>query len=355
MSTRARTRLAAFVLALTTAAAVPLLGETAAAASADEQVTWGIRPADGPLGTDRPTLALEGAPGSQRSDAVLITNYSERPLLLDVYVTEAGIATDGSATAGAQGDALPGSSVEWVELAADRIEVPIGSAVTLPFTVSPPFDAEPGDHAFALLTSLAGEGDVSVDRRLGIRGYVRVGGELSPGISVSDVSIESDLPADPFAERDGVLSFVVSNEGNVRLQSTAAITLRDLLGRELEWSTTVDDRTDVFVWDGGPLPVLGPGDRVTVVVPLADISAPAVTLTADVLVEAHAFVDPTAVLDPVRASGWMLSVGWPVLVLAAIVVAGLAYLVIRMIRRVRTRTAGAEPSASVPAQEEVSV
>lgn len=355
MSAWARARLAALVLALTTAAAVPLLGGTAAAASADEQVTWGIRPADGPLGTDRPTLALEGAPGSQRSDAVLVTNYSQRPLMLDVYVTEAGLATDGSATAGARGDALPGSSVDWVDLAADRIEVPVGSAVTVPFTVRPPFDAEPGDHAFALLTSLAGEGDVSVDRRLGIRGYVRVGGELSPAISVSDVTIESDLPADPFAERDGVLSFVVSNEGNVRLQSTALLTLRDLLGRELEWTTGADDRTDVFVWDGGPLPVLGPGDRVTVVVPLIDVSAPAVVLTADVVVEARAFVDPSAVLDPVRASGWMLSVAWPVLVLAAIAVAALAYPIVRAVRRTRSRRPPAEAAADAPAKDEVHV
>lgn len=355
MGKRARTRLVAFVLALTTAAAVPLLGGTAAAASADEQVTWGIRPADGPIGSDRPTLALEGAPGSQRSDAILVTNYSQRPLVLDVYVTEAGLATDGSATAGARGDALPGSSVEWVDLAADRIEVPVGSAVTVPFTVRPPFDAEPGDHAFALLTELAGEGDVSVDRRLGIRGYVRVGGELSPAISVSDVAIESDLPADPFAERDGVLSFVVSNDGNVRLQSTAALTLRDLLGRELEWSTGADDRTDVFVWDGGPLPVLGPGDRVTVVVPLTDVSAPAVVLTADVIVEAYAFVDPAAVLDPVRGSGWMLSVGWPILVLAAIVVAVAAFIVVRAVQRIRRRRTSAASEAPAAAQEEVSV
>ena len=68
-----------------------------------------------------------------------------------------------------------------------------GKTAQVPFTVSVPDNATPGDYVGGILTSLEqadqAEG-INVDRRLGIRIKLRVGGELKPNLAIEDLHVD---------------------------------------------------------------------------------------------------------------------------------------------------------------------
>ena len=67
-----------------------------------------------------------------------------------------------------------------------------GESVEVPFTVTVPDNATPGDYVGGIVTSLTQSGDaegINVDRRLGIRIRLRVGGELKPSLAVEDLHV----------------------------------------------------------------------------------------------------------------------------------------------------------------------
>ena len=73
----------------------------------------------------------------------------------------------------------------WVtfENGANRLQFDLapGESRLVPFTVSIPAEATPGDHAGGIAASVQSpSGQVTLDRRLGTRMYLRVSGESKP-------------------------------------------------------------------------------------------------------------------------------------------------------------------------------
>ncbi|PYF98287.1 protein of unknown function [Georgenia satyanarayanai] len=199
-----------------------------------EQITFGIAPA-GPDGADgRVSFRLELEPGASHTDHVEVANYSEEPITLAL------LASDGTVTAGGNFDVLPSdvapeAAGSWVEID-DEIELePMGSAV-VPFTVSVPDGATPGDQPTGIVASLRtvgsdGEGSsVALDSRAGARLHLRVAGDLVPALAVGDVQAEYRPSWNPFAPGTVDLSWTVENEGNVRLGAAQVASVEGLLG-----------------------------------------------------------------------------------------------------------------------------
>ena len=328
--------ISAIILATVALVGAPSFWAAPSAWAAVDEVTWSVRPADGELGSNRSTLLLSGAPGAQQRDALTITNYSDRELALEVYAATATLGADGIPVAGAREDTSSADAANWVEFAQDAVSVPAGSSVTLPFTVTVPFNAEPGDHAVALLTSWISDEDIAVDRRLGIRGYFRVGGETAPSASVHDVRVDAAVPADPFAPRDVAVTFTLRNSGNMRLTSTAAIVLRDLLGRDLGGALAPEpDGEAAYRLADDTVPDLGPGESVAVRAVFEAVAAPVAVVAADITVVPTTFAQDD-VLDEVSASGWALSIPWTAALAVLLVVAGTVLIPV-LRRRSRTR------------------
>ena len=211
-------------------AASPAAAATPAETAATDPVprtTWAVEPstADGPDGRVSFRLAVD--PGGQVADHVTVTNFSDHPATFDVY------ASDGVVTEDGQFDLLPAGTKPtdggaWITLgeggtagSTQQVEVAAESSVTVPFTVSVPADAAPGDHPAGVVAALSqaeGPGSaVTFAPRVGARVHLRVTGTLAPALAVTHVRATYVPSWNPFAPGALRIRYTVVNEGNVRL------------------------------------------------------------------------------------------------------------------------------------------
>ncbi len=224
---RARAALAA-VVGLLACLAVPL-GPAAAAPRAVGDVAWSLTPADGPLGVGRANFAYEVAAGDVVHDAVVVTNLTDTPLTLDTYATDAFTTATGHLDLLAPGTA-PSDLGAWLALDAPggQVVVEPRGAVTVPFVLTVPADAAPGDHSGGVVTSYlsaATGSTVARDNRLALRVHARVAGELVPGVRVDDVRVTYRGTANPLGAGRAVVTYTLTNTGNTRLLPAESVTV----------------------------------------------------------------------------------------------------------------------------------
>ncbi len=325
----ARVVLATLLALVAGGAGVVATGSGAAA----EDVTWTVRTASNDFGADRTGFAYSIEPGASVDDALVVANHGDEALDFAVY------AADGYTTDSGQFDLLTSDAEStgigaWLRTGTDAVTVAPGQTVELPFTVAVPQDATPGDYAGGVLTSLVQQDQsagITVDRRLGIRVDLRVGGELRPALAVEDVALDYSGTLNPAGPGDATVTYTVHNTGNVALSTQQAVSV-----------------TGPFGWlraDAGDVPTspeLLPGERWTVSVPV-DGAFPAVRLGAEVAVT-PLLTDAsgsTSALDPVRATAHGWAVPWTLLAIVVLLAAG-AVLVPRLVRRRRRERAERE-------------
>lgn len=222
---------AAPAVALPAAAlAVPAAAET----TDPDRVTWGVAPADDDAADGRISFRYELDPGDVVEDHLEVTNYSDRAVLFDLVSSDGIIGPDGAF------DILPASDEPqetgaWVEIQ-ETVEIePLSSAV-VPFTLTVPDDALPGDHPGGIAASVnrVGEGEegalVGMDTRVGARIHLRVSGEVVPHIAVTDLSATYKPSWNPFQPGTLHLDYTALNDGNVRLGSTQTLSTAGLFG-----------------------------------------------------------------------------------------------------------------------------
>ena len=210
--------LVAAVLAL-----VGLLGPTVPAATADDTLSWSVRPADGEQGTGRPNYQYALAAGDVVHDGFEVTNRGAAPLTVQLYAADGFTTPEGQLDLLAAGE--PSTDVGiWVRFERTELTLQPGEVVVVPFTLTVPAEASPGDHTGGVVTSVSTAGassTVLLDRRLGSRMHVRVQGELHPALAVGDVQVVHHGGLDPFRSGSSTVTFTVENTGNAR--TTAAV------------------------------------------------------------------------------------------------------------------------------------
>lgn len=210
-------------------------------AAASTQVTWGVRPADTVHGAARPNFAYSLPPGGTLSDALVVTNKGDAPLTLDVYAADGFLTADGTLDvleAGEESTALGA----WVRVETPAIVLEPGAAAEVPFTLTVPEDAQPGDYAAGIVSSLLVENaaGVSVDRRLGSRVHLRVQGDLAPALAVSGLHVDYDAGGNPVAPGAATVTFTVTNTGNSRIAPTEQVQVAGLFGLGRARAAAVD-------------------------------------------------------------------------------------------------------------------
>jgi hypothetical protein len=128
----------------------------------------------------------------------------------------------------------------WAKPAKSRVTVPAHGEVTVPFTLSVPEGAEPGDHPGALvaLDERIDKGDgavaLGVQRAVAARIYLRVGGPTVPAIAVEDVRVSHHQPLVPgLGDSGATISYTLRNTGNVTLNPKVELRATGLFGRTL--------------------------------------------------------------------------------------------------------------------------
>jgi hypothetical protein len=358
--------LAAGVLAVLYGTVAPAQAELVHAAilpAADErEVTWSVQPA-GPEGPDgRTELTYDVAPGTTVSDRVSVSNYSDRSASFRVYGSDATTDYDtgaftlvgadqastdlGSWTSVDSGSAVCPDTNDDAEAscAADLgvvVKLKPGARADIPFTITVPHDATPGDHAAGIVASFrsgAADGDgsaVQVEQRVGTRIYLRVDGETRPALDVTGVVAGFDGVANPFGAGTATVGLDLTNTGNTRISGEPAVRITGPFGVDLG-SADVD-----------PVENLVPGGTAHVVAEVAGVP-PVLLLFADVVVTPAAAEHPGKGDDdtlpaPVTASAQAWAVPWP-LAGAVLVLAGAIWAFVAWRRRSR-RLLGEELAA----------
>ena len=199
--------------------------------------SWALAPAGSDTSSGaggRSSLAYAADPGSVIQDAVTLYNLGTEALTFRVYATDAFNNADGSF------DLLPGSETPtgagaWLSVQQEMVTVNPNRQVTIPITLTVPADAAPGDYAGSVLASSEAQstgeaGDlVTLDRRTGTRLLVRVAGELTPDVAVTNISTDYSPALNPLAGSAKV-TYTLENRGNVRLSGTSTVSVAGPFG-----------------------------------------------------------------------------------------------------------------------------
>ena len=327
---------AATALVLLTSTATTVLAaradvpSTAAVASSAGQVAWSMTPVITDIGEERSNFSYALEPGASVEDAVLVRNAGSVPL--DLVVQGSDAFTDDSGALDIATESAADGVSAWVPPSADSVHIEPGGVVRVPFQVRVPADAPPGEHAGALLTVLASDGDtVSVDMRYATRVTVTVAGELTAGLALDDAALDVTSGFWPWDPATAEVSYTVRNTGNTRL---GALQLISAPGVELY---SAPDPASGFA----SLAELLPDAEVTVhaAVPGVSLWSPFtvvdVSVSPSVLVsEASAELEqPEIAQQQVRLSAVAMAPGWWVLFGAAVMLAAIAVRMLRARRR----------------------
>ena len=227
--------------------AAPIGTAPAPAGSNPAANTWSLSPTgrDPSAPGDRTNFTHELAPGASVDDSLTVWNYSSETRVFDVYARDA-FNTEGGGIALLTKDKQSKDLGTWVALSTQQVTVPGGRGVTVPFSITVPRNATPGDHDAGVVASLAtaetkpGEQKVVVDHRVGVRMYVRVTGPLRPLLAVEDVQTAYVGTNNPVGRGDLDVSYTVRNAGNIRLKSHQSLDIDGLFGVPLADRTPED-------------------------------------------------------------------------------------------------------------------
>lgn len=127
----------------------------------------------------------------------------------------------------------------WLALASAEVRIPPRTRADVPFAVTVPAGAAPGDHPAALVASGGG-------REAGVRVQVRVAGPVLPALTVEDVRVDKGR---------SLIRYALVNRGNTTLDPSLAVYADGVFGQPLRRPAR-------------PLPVeLLPGQRVELTEP----------------------------------------------------------------------------------------
>ncbi|MFJ2897655.1 hypothetical protein ACIO87_22545 [Streptomyces sp. NPDC087218] len=277
-----RLALAALLCAL---AAPPAAAAAPRTPSPAKDAAWTARPAGSGSGGEagRPYFYLEGAPGSVLQDRLSVTNPGPSPVTVRLR------GTDGPGAASAPGTG-PGA---WLRAAATEVTVPARTRADVPFTVTVPAGAVPGDRSGAIAVR-GGARSVEVGLRL------RIGGPAVAALTVEDVTVSGRT-----------IHYTLVNRGNTVLAPEVAVRADGLFGALLRREARA-------------LPVrLRPGQRLGLTEPWRDtpaLDSTTVRLRVTAAGDAHGEATAHAVFVP-----WAPLTGGALLLLAAVATGAYAY------------------------------
>ncbi|WP_412077813.1 hypothetical protein ACLF6K_26465 [Streptomyces xanthophaeus] len=211
--------------AATAVAAHAASAAAAQAATADEP-GWTAEPAAGTAATRpggaRPYFYLAGTPGTVLEDRLALANTTDQERTVTLRGADAYNTADGALAvrpaappAGTAGAAAGAGS--WISFGTGTtVKIPPRTRAVVPFTVTVPPAAPPGDHPAAVVATEAG-------REAGVRVHLRVSGPALAALTVEDVAVRGRGSA---AE----VAYTLVNRGNVALAPELEIRAKGRLG-----------------------------------------------------------------------------------------------------------------------------
>jgi len=201
----------------------------AAPASAASNGQWSLEPIRAPGSiVGRSNFDFSLVPGQTVVDECTLTNYTNQALTFQIYAADAYDTPHGGSFALKLPNQRNVDLGSWVHLPFSTYTLPPNTAVNFPFSITPPHNAAPGDHAGGIvavnitpLNQVQGNLKLAIHEGVGVRIYGHVVGPSHPGLGVSD--IEPNVTLGPFSWATGsgtsLTRFTVQNTGNTIFQT----------------------------------------------------------------------------------------------------------------------------------------
>jgi len=215
-----------------------LVGLTGTAGAASNGL-WSVVPSLEPGHPSRVFVKPTLIPGQPYADSVTVANFTSAPLTFNLYAADAFNIAGGGLSLRRPTDPQLGIGA-WTTLATDRITVPARQQVDVPFTITPPANATPGDHVGGIVAedvqgTQSGQGSIPVTvlQAVAVRVYGRVQGPLHPALSVRHLSLHvgRSVSSTFGGSVPARVNFTVTNSGNTVLTPRAVATLTSTFGR----------------------------------------------------------------------------------------------------------------------------
>jgi dihydroorotate dehydrogenase (fumarate) len=227
--------LTAFSLSIVSAPSTALEGGKSPLQAANETDAIAVNPAtDGQADKSRTRFEYQLNSGQPARDSIYVVNTGTSSQEVTLYARDA--------FAGKKGDFLiqdesqqPKDVGAWVRFEGNKklytFTLQPRGYMTIPFDVLTPSDATPGDHVGAIVASAITKGStVNIVRRVAVRLYARLSGQLKARLDLANVKAETYVnPFNPFASNQ-VVSYDITNVGNVELAADVAVTTTGPLG-----------------------------------------------------------------------------------------------------------------------------
>lgn len=219
-----------------------LTATTPAPAAAAGNGEWSVTPtpAKNPGPTPRLMFFLDAPAGQTIKESVRVSNLTTKARSFLVYGADAYNTPHNGGFAFRSRDERQGDLGSWVTSPVSSVEIPARTSADIPFTITVPKNATPGDHVGGLVameaepgvTTEADGAAVRVQRAVAARIYLRVAGTIVPGLSVQDLSVDIDAPLLPVGT-GGTMTYRVGNIGNVHLVPAATVKVTGLFGHKI--------------------------------------------------------------------------------------------------------------------------
>ncbi|MFF5218829.1 hypothetical protein [Micromonospora sp. NPDC000442] len=210
-------------------AIVPTTPVAASAEPTGATVTWAVQPADarGPDGRRWIEHTLD--PGVVLTEHLAVRNFGDAPVVFalqaaDGYLTDKGrfnMLTSGQ-------ESVDGGT--WITLP-ETVTVGAKQTTVVPFTISVPQDATPGDHPAGVAATVTSTGGtVAVQSRVGFRVMLRASGTVTAAVAVEDLTVRYERSWNPFASGGVHLTYTARNNGNAAVTGDGTVRVGELFG-----------------------------------------------------------------------------------------------------------------------------
>ncbi|MEU8012205.1 hypothetical protein [Micromonospora parva] len=229
-----RRALAVLTVAFLAVAATPV----AAAAEPDPKaLTWTVQPATASGPDQRRWITASLDPGQAVTEHLAVRNFSRTAVTFALKAAD-GYLTDKGRFNMLSSDRPSVDGGTWIDVQ-EKVTVGPNETRVVPFTVTVPRSATPGDHpaGIAATVSSAG-GTVTVESRVGFRVMLRVNGSARAALAVRGLDATYSPSWNPFAGGTVRVRYSVENDGNVWVSGTSRVAMSDLLGRSSHDATS---------------------------------------------------------------------------------------------------------------------
>ncbi|GAA0628021.1 DUF916 domain-containing protein [Streptomyces crystallinus] len=209
----------------------------ASPARAADNGRWSVFPVHqgAPGAPGRAYFRMTADRGATVRDQVTVKNLDSRPATFQLYGTDGyNTPRDGGFAVRNKSERMSGVGA-WTRLERTEVTLAGGGQTTVPFTLTVPRGAEPGDHpgAIVALDTRLGRSDgngVAVQQAVGARVYLKVNGARVRGLRIDDVRFRYGAPLVPGAKRAATISYALVNSGNVMLSPQVALRAKGVFG-----------------------------------------------------------------------------------------------------------------------------